>query len=71
MTFEDVGDVSDVTRPNFAEYAFNNPDNSDDPVTLFVQVVLRKTNKQKGKSTPRRHRLCLSRNGDDHTEHAM
>ena len=42
MTFEDVGDVSDVTRPNFAEYAFNNPDNSDDPVTLFVQVVLRK-----------------------------
>ena len=65
MTFEDAGDVSDVTRPNFAENAFNNPDNSDDPVTLFVQVVLRKNNKQKEKSTPR-HRSCLSRNRDDY-----
>lgn len=42
------GDVSDVTRSNFAENTFNDPDNStNEPVALLV--VIRTNDKQKRK----------------------
>ena len=34
----------DVTRPNFAENMFNDLDNSDEPVSLFVELRTRKKN---------------------------
>ena len=62
MTSRDVGDVNDVTRPNFAEYAFNDPVQCQQCHGSFYSERI--INKRK--ISPRKHQP--SRNGDDHTE---